>query len=150
MLCNRHGAATRGLVLNVLLPAYHQRTSGAFDAVRLAVAELQTCVAKFSSARLSIRAEPSADVPVQIYVAESPHAVKLGVTADRTTRKTRSAGNSGDLASRWHKSSANSWQNSAMDQRWNGVATGQSSFGQPNSVLGDAVSSPFCEVEQRR
>ena len=29
------------------------------------------------------RVEPSVDVPVQIYVGESPHAAKLGVTADR-------------------------------------------------------------------
>jgi hypothetical protein len=50
---------------------------------RLAAAELQTCVAKISGARLPIRAEPSADVPVQIYVGERPHAAKLGVTADR-------------------------------------------------------------------
>ncbi|MEK6237201.1 MAG: hypothetical protein N2C14_21030, partial [Planctomycetales bacterium] len=49
---------------------------------RLAAAELQTYVAKISGARLPIRAEPSADVPVQIYVGESPHARKLGVTAD--------------------------------------------------------------------
>ena len=50
---------------------------------RLAAAELQTYVAKISGARLPIRAEPSADVPVQIYLGESPHAAKLGVTADR-------------------------------------------------------------------
>jgi len=50
---------------------------------RLAAAELQTYIAKISSARLRIRVEPSADVPVQIYVGESTHAAKLGVTADR-------------------------------------------------------------------
>ena len=50
---------------------------------RLAASELQTYVAKISGARLPIRAEPSVDVPVQIYVGESPHAAKLGVTADR-------------------------------------------------------------------
>jgi hypothetical protein len=49
---------------------------------RLASAELQTYVAKISGARLPIRAEPSDDVPVQIYVGESPLAAKLGVTAD--------------------------------------------------------------------
>ena len=38
---------------------------------RLAAAELQTYVAKISGARLPIRAEPSGDVPVQIYVGES-------------------------------------------------------------------------------
>ncbi|MFT5488918.1 MAG: hypothetical protein ACI9MU_003849, partial [Alphaproteobacteria bacterium] len=50
---------------------------------RLAAAELQTYVAKISGARLPIRVEPSVDVPVQIYVGESTHAAKLGVTADR-------------------------------------------------------------------
>ena len=50
---------------------------------RLAAAELQTCIAKISGASLPIRVEPSADVPVQIYTGESPHAAKLGVTADR-------------------------------------------------------------------
>ena len=50
---------------------------------RLAAAELQTYVAKISGARLPIRAEPSVDVPVQIYVGESPHAAKLGVTTER-------------------------------------------------------------------
>ncbi len=50
---------------------------------RLAAAELQTCVAKISGARLPIRVEPFVDVPVQIYVGESPYAAKLGVTADR-------------------------------------------------------------------
>ena len=50
---------------------------------RLAAAELQTYVAKISNARLPISAEPSADVSVQIYVGESSHAAKLGVTADR-------------------------------------------------------------------
>ena len=50
---------------------------------RLAAAELQTYVAKISGAWLPIRAEPSTDVPVQIYVGESPHAAELGVTADR-------------------------------------------------------------------
>jgi hypothetical protein len=50
---------------------------------RLAAAELQTYVAEISGARLPIRAAPSVDVPVQVYVGESPHAAKLGVTADR-------------------------------------------------------------------
>jgi hypothetical protein len=50
---------------------------------RLAAAELQTYVAKISGAQLPIETKPSADVPVQIYVGESPHAAKLGVTADR-------------------------------------------------------------------
>ena len=50
---------------------------------RLAAAELQTYVTKISGTRLPIRVEPSVDVPVQIYVGESTHAAKLGVTADR-------------------------------------------------------------------
>ena len=41
---------------------------------RLASAELQTYVAKISGARLPIRVEPSADVPVQIYTGECRHA----------------------------------------------------------------------------
>jgi hypothetical protein len=49
---------------------------------RLAAAELQTYVAEISGARLPISAEPSADVPVQIYVGESPHAAKLGNAPD--------------------------------------------------------------------
>jgi hypothetical protein len=43
---------------------------------RFAAAELQTYVAKISGARLPIRVEPSADVPVQIYVGESPHVAR--------------------------------------------------------------------------
>ena len=50
---------------------------------RLAAADLQTYVAKISGARFPIRVEPSVDVPVPIYAGESPHAAKLGVTADR-------------------------------------------------------------------
>jgi hypothetical protein len=49
---------------------------------RLAVADLQTYVAKISGAKLPITTKPSADVAVQIYIGESPHAAKLGVTAD--------------------------------------------------------------------
>ena len=49
---------------------------------RLAAAELQTYVAKISGARLPIRVKPSVGVPVQVFVGESPHAAKLGVTAD--------------------------------------------------------------------
>jgi hypothetical protein len=49
---------------------------------RLAAAELQTNVAKISGAQLPIKTKPSADVPVQIYIGESPHAAKLGVTSD--------------------------------------------------------------------
>ena len=49
---------------------------------RLAAADLQTYVEKISGAKLPITTKPSADVPVQIYVGESPHAAKLGITAD--------------------------------------------------------------------
>ena len=49
---------------------------------RLAAAELQTYVAKISGAQLPIETKPSADVAVQIYVGQSPHAAKLGVTAE--------------------------------------------------------------------
>ena len=49
---------------------------------RLAAADLQTNVEKISGAQLPIKTKPSADVPVQIYVGESPHAAKLGITAE--------------------------------------------------------------------
>ena len=49
---------------------------------RLAAADLQTYVEKISGAQLPIKTKPSADVPVQIYVGESPHAAKLGVTSE--------------------------------------------------------------------
>lgn len=49
---------------------------------RLAAAELQTYVEKISGARLPIRNEPSADASVQIYVGESRHLQRLGVTAE--------------------------------------------------------------------
>ncbi len=49
---------------------------------RLAAADLQTYLAKISGAKLPIKTKPSADVPVQIYVGESPHAAKLGLTSD--------------------------------------------------------------------
>ena len=48
---------------------------------RLAAAELQTNIAKISGAQLPIKTKPSADVPVQIYIGESPHAAKLGITS---------------------------------------------------------------------
>ncbi|MAF65280.1 MAG: hypothetical protein CMJ84_06435 [Planctomycetes bacterium] len=50
---------------------------------RLAAHELQTSIEKISGAKLSITTKPDADVPVRIYVGASPHAEKLGVTADR-------------------------------------------------------------------
>ncbi len=48
---------------------------------RLAAAELQTNITKISGAQLPIKTKPSADVPVQIYIGESQHAAKLGVTS---------------------------------------------------------------------
>jgi len=49
---------------------------------RLAAAELRTYVEKMSGARLPFATEPSEDVPVHIYVGESTHAEKLGITAE--------------------------------------------------------------------
>lgn len=49
---------------------------------RLAAAELQTYVERITGARLAIGDEPSADVPIKIYVGQSPHTEKLGITAD--------------------------------------------------------------------
>ena len=63
---------------------------------RSAAAELQTYVAKISGARLPIRVEPSVDVPVQIYTGESPHAAKLGFTADCLEDGVSSRVSSGD------------------------------------------------------
>ena len=51
--------------------------------VRLAAAELQKYVEKISGATLPIRTEPSADVPVQIYVGLSEHTRQLGISDDR-------------------------------------------------------------------
>jgi len=49
---------------------------------RLAAHELQTSLEKISGAKLNIATTPSADVPVKIYVGASPHAEKLGITAE--------------------------------------------------------------------
>jgi hypothetical protein len=49
---------------------------------RVAADDLRTCIEKISGARLPIAFEPSADVPVQIYVGTSPHTEKLGITAE--------------------------------------------------------------------
>ncbi len=49
---------------------------------RLAAAELQTYVEKISGATLPIGDEPSSDVPVKIYVGQSRHTEKLGITSD--------------------------------------------------------------------
>lgn len=48
---------------------------------RLAAAELQTYVEKISGAQLPIGTAPSADASIKIYVGESRHLKKLGVTA---------------------------------------------------------------------
>ena len=49
---------------------------------RLAAQELQMYVEKISGAKLPIVTEPSGDLPVRIYVGQSPHTEKLGITAD--------------------------------------------------------------------
>ena len=49
---------------------------------RLAAAELQIYVAKICGAGLPIRVEPSADVPVQIYVGESTHSASLLIVSN--------------------------------------------------------------------
>jgi len=47
---------------------------------KLAAAELQNYVQNMSGATLQISAEPSSDVPVKIYVGQSSHTEKLGIT----------------------------------------------------------------------
>ena len=49
-------------------------------ATRLAVAELQTYVAKLSGAQLTIGDKPTADVPIKVYIGQSTHTEKLGIT----------------------------------------------------------------------
>lgn len=49
---------------------------------RLAARELQMYVEKISGARLDISTTPGSDVPVHVYVGESTHSRKLGITAD--------------------------------------------------------------------
>ncbi len=49
---------------------------------RLAAQELQKYVEKISGARLNIVTEPSGKVPVNIYVGQSVHTDKLGVSAE--------------------------------------------------------------------
>ena len=48
---------------------------------RLAARELQTYVEKISGARLNITSKPDADVPLHVFVGESAHTRKLGITA---------------------------------------------------------------------
>jgi tetratricopeptide (TPR) repeat protein len=47
---------------------------------RLAADELQTYIEKISGATLPIATEPSADVPVKIYVGRSSHTDEMGIT----------------------------------------------------------------------
>ncbi|MEQ8785846.1 MAG: DUF4838 domain-containing protein [Pirellulaceae bacterium] len=47
---------------------------------RFAAFDLQTYVEKISGAKLPIATAPHADVPLKIYVGQSPHTEKLGVT----------------------------------------------------------------------
>lgn len=49
---------------------------------RLAAHELQTYVEKISGARLPIVVQPSPNMPVKVYVGQSVHTEKLGVTTD--------------------------------------------------------------------
>jgi hypothetical protein len=51
-------------------------------AVRLAAHELQTFVEKISGAKLPIATQPTADMPVQVYVGRSAHTDRLKVTAE--------------------------------------------------------------------
>ncbi|MDA0836244.1 MAG: hypothetical protein O3B01_00510 [Planctomycetota bacterium] len=50
-------------------------------ATRLAAQELQTYVKKITGAGLSIGAKPTGDMAVKIYIGQSPHTEKLGITA---------------------------------------------------------------------
>ena len=60
----------------IIIAAKPQRT------VRLAAHELQTYVEKISGAKLPIATEPTAGVPVQVYIGRSPHTDRLQVTAE--------------------------------------------------------------------
>ncbi len=48
---------------------------------RLAARELQKYIAKISGATLPIAATPSGEMPVSVYVGQSPYTEKLGITA---------------------------------------------------------------------
>ena len=52
---------------------------------RLAARELQTYVEKITGAKLNIGNEPGSNVPVRIYVGQSLHTEKLGITSDGLT-----------------------------------------------------------------
>jgi tetratricopeptide (TPR) repeat protein len=47
----------------------------------LAADELQTYIEKISGAKLPIVTEPRGNVPVQVYVGQSPHTERLGITS---------------------------------------------------------------------
>lgn len=50
--------------------------------VRLAAHELQTYVEKLSGAKLPIVTEPTAGIPLKIYIGRSSHTDRLGITAE--------------------------------------------------------------------
>jgi tetratricopeptide (TPR) repeat protein len=54
-------------------------------ATRLAAQELQTYVEKISGARFEIGTEPDSRFPVSIFVGQSAHAEKLGITSEGLT-----------------------------------------------------------------
>ncbi|NOY01010.1 MAG: DUF4838 domain-containing protein, partial [Verrucomicrobia bacterium] len=47
----------------------------------LAAQELQTYVEKITGAKLAIVSEPASEMPVKLYVGQSPHTEKLGITS---------------------------------------------------------------------
>ena len=49
-------------------------------ATRLAAQELQTYIEKIAGARLTIGGKPAADMPIRIYVGQSPYTEELGIT----------------------------------------------------------------------
>ena len=49
---------------------------------KLAAQELQECLRKITGAKLPITTAPSKDCPVQVYVGESTHTERLGITAE--------------------------------------------------------------------
>ena len=49
---------------------------------RLAARELQTYVEKISGAHLDITSKPAADIPLQVFIGESAHTRKIGITTE--------------------------------------------------------------------
>lgn len=49
---------------------------------QLAADQLQTYILKITGAELPVGTQPSADLPVTIYIGESPHTQKLGLSAE--------------------------------------------------------------------